>query len=159
MDEAGHWAWAAGPQVDRAPARPAAAELGRHPAYVAEAAGLLSALLRLDAVTSGQLVAEIVRIAELVDGRPVLAGRLADLLGRRTTRWRPTSVDPALLLDAAGSLAERGDLATGLFAVALARHGRSLGWPEPWRVLLRLLRRHPVADVRDAALGVSMAAA
>ncbi|MER7890020.1 hypothetical protein ABTX15_09375 [Micromonospora sp. NPDC094482] len=159
VDEAGNWAGTAGPQVDRAPARQAAVALGRHPAYVAEAAGLLSALLRLDAVTSGQLVAEIVRIAELVDGRPVLAGRLAHLLGRRTTRWRPTSVDPALLLDAAGSLAGRGDVATGLFAVALARHGRSLGWPQPWRNLLRLLRGHPVADVRDAAFGVSMAAA
>ncbi|AXL93568.1 hypothetical protein C4J65_30575 [Streptomyces sp. CB09001] len=30
--------------------------------------------------------------------------------------------------------------------------GEREDWPAPWRELLRALRRHPVPDVRDAAL-------
>lgn len=148
------WARRADSSVDRTPAREAARDLGRHPAYVAGAAGLATALLRPDDTTAERLCADLVEIAELADGRPVLAARLADQLDVGSS----TLVDPAPLLDAARALTARGEVGTGLFAVALARHGRSSGWSAPWRDLLRTLREHPVADVRDAAFAVSMAA-
>ncbi|MYW10777.1 hypothetical protein GT034_20850, partial [Streptomyces sp. SID2563] len=51
-----------------------------------------------------------------------------------------------------GRLAEDGGLAHGLLAVRLvASGGRHTGWTGPWRTQLRLLRRHPEAEVRDAA--------
>ncbi|QFG20607.1 hypothetical protein [Actinomadura sp. WMMB 499] len=49
-------------------------------------------------------------------------------------------------------LAERGDLAGGLFACELAGlHGPRAGWPAEWRTLLRGLRAHPDAEVAFAA--------
>ncbi|MEV5830356.1 hypothetical protein AB0L25_32805 [Spirillospora sp. NPDC052242] len=49
-------------------------------------------------------------------------------------------------------LAERGDLAGGLLACALAgRLGPDAGWPPEWRALLRGLRAHPEADVAYTA--------
>lgn len=150
---AADWARSADPQLDRTPAREAARELGRHPAYRAGAAGLLTALLRPDGADADRFTAGVVEIAGLVDGRPALAARLADLPeGART-------VDPAPVLDAAWALAGRGEATCGLFAVALARRGREFGWSPPWRDLLRELRRHPVPDVRDAAFATSMTAA
>lgn len=73
-------------------------------------------------------------------------------------RWPATAIDSELLFDTTRNLTARGEATTGLFAVALVREGRSLGWPEPWRDLLRSLREHPIADVRDAAFDISMEA-
>ncbi|MEU4472059.1 hypothetical protein [Micromonospora sp. NPDC023888] len=159
LDQAGSWARSAESHRDRAPARAAARELGQHPAYVAEAATLLTALLRLSGTTPDHLTADVVEIADLVAGRPALAARLADLLSQRTARWSPVAPDPDLVLATARTLAARGDATTGLFAVALVHEGRARGWAEPWRDLLRSLRRHPVADVRDGAFDICMAAA
>ena len=53
-------------------------------------------------------------------------------------------------------LAARGDVAGGLFAVALVVHGAGVGWKDPWRGLLETLRAHPDADVREEALGIDM---
>jgi hypothetical protein len=58
----------------------------------------------------------------------------------------------------AAVLAGRPDPAAGLFALALTRAGERLGWPAPWRDLLRELRRHPNEEVRALALEVSMQA-
>ncbi|MEU9530938.1 hypothetical protein AB0D00_01260 [Streptomyces sp. NPDC048213] len=54
---------------------------------------------------------------------------------------------------AATAAAEPGGLAHGLPAVQLGspRAGGTRGWTGPWRTQLRLLRRHPEAEVRDAA--------
>ena len=68
-------------------------------------------------------------------------------------RRRP---DPAALADTVAHLAGRGDLAGGLFAVALVAHGSEFGWKTPWRDLLTALRRHPDADVREAAYTLGM---
>ncbi|WP_433124792.1 hypothetical protein ACQPWW_20580 [Micromonospora sp. CA-240977] len=157
VDHAGHWAWSAESHRDRAPARAAARQLGQHPPYVAAAATLLTALLRLSGTTAEQLTADVVEIAELVEGRPALAARLADLLSQRTARWSTVAPDPDLVFATARTLAARGEATTGLFAVALVHEGRARGWAEPWRDLLRSLREHPVADVRDGALDICMA--
>ncbi|WP_328418056.1 hypothetical protein OG470_31080 [Micromonospora sp. NBC_00389] len=158
LDQAGTWARSVGSQIDRAQARAAARDLGRHPAYVAKAAELLTAL-QLGGTTPHQLTADVVEIAELVSGRPALAARLADGLGQQTERrWSGTTIDSDLLFDTTRNLTARGEATTGLFAVALVREGRSLGWPEPWRDLLRSLREHPIADVRDGAFDISMEA-
>ncbi len=150
------WARTVGRRFDRTPALAVAREVGRHPAYVAPAARLMTALLPLDAAAPGTLAAGVNEITELVGGRPALAARLADELARRAERSYRTPVEPMAWLHAARSLAGRGDAAAGLFAVALARSGRWRGWPDPWRDLLRSLRQHPVADVRDTAFDVSM---
>ncbi|WEH19764.1 hypothetical protein [Streptomyces sp. VNUA24] len=56
------------------------------------------------------------------------------------------------LLTAADRFAHDGGAAQGLLATGLVRTtGSALGWPEEWRALLRLLRRHPHADVRHEA--------
>jgi len=47
---------------------------------------------------------------------------------------------------------------SGLLAVALTQYGQRLGWPGPWRTLIRKLRTHPLPDVRTAALEVVTAA-
>jgi hypothetical protein len=58
------------------------------------------------------------------------------------------------LLAAADRLARDGGTITGLLAAGLvAGTGNSLGWPEEWRSLLRLLRRHPHPDLRLEAYG------
>lgn len=61
--------------------------------------------------------------------------------------------DAGTLLRTARRLAAHGGHAQGMFAVALTGAlGARTGWPAPWRAQLRALRRHPVPDVRDAAL-------
>ncbi|MEU8327502.1 hypothetical protein [Micromonospora sp. NPDC048839] len=158
VEQAGSWARSTEPHRDRAPAQAAARELGQHPAYVAEAGTLLTASLRLSGTTPEQLTADVVEIADLVTGRPALAARLADLLSQRTARWSPVAPDPDLVFATARTLAAHGEATTGLFAVALVHEGRARGWAEPWRDLLRALREHPVADVRDGAFDICMAA-
>ncbi|HEY1180361.1 MAG TPA: hypothetical protein VGF17_29755, partial [Phytomonospora sp.] len=79
-----------------------------------------------------------------------------DLLGAVVSR---PSASPHALWSAAEALAGRGDLAGGLFALALTEGGAGLGagWPSAdpsWRDLLSLLRRHPEPEVRAAALEV-----
>ncbi|MFB8207519.1 hypothetical protein [Streptomyces sp. NPDC056010] len=124
--------------------------LARHRDYVPQAAELLAR-----AVDPGSgadaLHAALDRIALLVTGRPVLAARVALLYG--THHGVPQGEDgAATLLAVAGRLGEDGGLAHGLLAVRLvASGGRHTGWTGPWRTQLRLLRRHPEAEVRDAA--------
>ncbi|MEV4760040.1 hypothetical protein AB0J86_33760 [Micromonospora sp. NPDC049559] len=120
--------------------------LAGHPAFAGTAMGLLVDLGRLD---------NLDEIAGLCAGRPVLALRTAERVGARL-RSLPEWPDPAILAGTAARLAGRGDLAGGLFAVALVRHGAGFGWPAPWRDLLIGLRRHPDADVREEAYAVDM---
>ncbi|MDO3703224.1 hypothetical protein Q3W71_16245 [Micromonospora sp. C28SCA-DRY-2] len=120
--------------------------LAGHPAYAGTATGLLVDLGRLD---------NLDEVAGLCAGRPVLALRTAERVGARLGGLREWP-DPALLAGTVARLAGRGDLAGGLFAVALVRHGASFGWPAPWRDLLIGLRRHPDADVREEAYAVEM---
>jgi hypothetical protein len=81
--------------------------------------------------------------------------RAAERIGPRV-RELPDLIDPAHLRGVIRRLAGRGDLAGGLFAVALVRPGASFGWGEPWRDLLVALRGHPDADVREEAYAIDM---
>ncbi|GAA2603280.1 hypothetical protein [Paractinoplanes durhamensis] len=120
--------------------------LAGHPGFAGTAAGLLVDLGRLD---------NLDEIAGLCAARPVLAIRTAEHVGARLRGLRDWP-DPTVLAGTVARLAGRGDLAGGLFAVALVRHGAGFGWKAPWRDLLIGLRRHPDADVRDEAYAIDM---
>ncbi len=93
---------------------------------------------------SPDLLADLRDIERLVADRPFMASYAGRVL---TT---PRNAD-ALVAAASG-------LTDGHFLVAiLDRHGRALGWPEPWRDLLRGLRRHTDPDVRNTALAMTTA--
>ncbi|MET7423108.1 hypothetical protein [Dactylosporangium sp. NPDC005555] len=92
-------------------------------------------------------------VRDLVADRPVLA---AELAGRIRQRLEQVVAEPETLRRTAAALAARGGLVEGLFALAYTGRGRSLGWPVPWRAVVGELRRHQVAEVRDAALAVSL---
>ncbi|GAA3977645.1 hypothetical protein GCM10022384_29340 [Streptomyces marokkonensis] len=82
----------------------------------------------------------------MAGGRTALADRLVD--GLRRNRG-----DAEVLRAEVVALARHGGHAEGLLAVAVTGAlGSREEWPAPWRELLRTLRRHPVPDVRDAAL-------
>lgn len=90
-----------------------------------------------------------------LDGRPVLAQATAADLGRRYGHGDPLP-DVAAALEAVRGLAAESGPAAGLIATALtASVGRWYDWPVQWRHLLREMRRHPEADVRDAAFAVT----
>ncbi|GAA1610223.1 hypothetical protein GCM10009828_042640 [Actinoplanes couchii] len=93
-------------------------------------------------------------VADRCAGRPVLATGMSGTI-RFLTGTREHD-DPETYLAAAARLAARGDLAGGLFAVALAEHGETHGWPAPWRSLLLTLRAHPEPEVRQTARDVDM---
>ncbi|SCG66477.1 hypothetical protein [Micromonospora halophytica] len=132
--------------ADRSALVESARWLAGHPAFAGTATGLLVDLGRLD---------NLDEIAGLCADRPVLAIRTAERVGARL-RGLGEWPDPGVLTGTVAQLAGRGDLAGGLFAVALVRHGAGFGWKEPWRDLLIGLRRHPDADVREEAYGVDM---
>ncbi|MFI9202931.1 hypothetical protein [Streptomyces sp. NPDC053048] len=131
-------------------AAPAIADLltatGRH---APEAAALLVRTLDLGAEPD-ELTAQLTRLARVHEGRPALATRTADTL---TTRIGRRDGSDTALLHAAAALADDGEHAAGLFALALTVAGGRRGyWSTAWRDQLRALRRHPHADVRDEAL-------
>lgn len=97
--------------------------------------------------------AALAGVLALVAGRPVLAGRLATRLGQRL---RHLAADPEVPLRIAAGLAAAPGAAEGLFALAYTTKGAELRWPAPWQAVVQTLRKHPVADVRDAALALDM---
>ncbi|MFI1190245.1 hypothetical protein [Streptomyces californicus] len=126
--------------------------LAAHRDLAPDATALLARSLDL-AAEPGTLHAELVALAALHDGRPALAARNAHVVGRRVV-GRPGAElgDPDTLLAVVARLAESGDPAEGLFAAELTvACGLRTGWTGPWRTRLRMLRRHPAADVRDVA--------
>lgn len=124
--------------------------LARHRDHVPQAAELLVRAVDPDS-GSDALYAALDRLALLHRGRPVLAARTALAYSRNYGVPRGEE-EAATRLAAAGRLAEDGGLAYGLLAVQLLTvGGRHAGWTGPWRTRLRLLRRHPEAEVRDAA--------
>ncbi|MGC9441121.1 hypothetical protein [Streptomyces sp. WG5] len=131
------------------PAGLAAAELlAEYEAYAAQAAVLAATHLDLTAAPP-----RLDRVTALAGAdRPALAARVAgELRGRLERRGQPG--DPEALRVEALALAEHGGHAEGLTAVAVTGAlGSREQWPAPWRALLRTLRRHPLPDVRDAAL-------
>ncbi|WP_253916506.1 hypothetical protein [Streptomyces sp. MNP-20] len=99
---------------------------------------------------------DLERVAELHEGRPVLAGATARALAERLAGV-DASLAGAALLPVARALAEGPGTARPLFAVSLAQTlGSRTGWPTPWRDLLATLRHHALPDTRDAALAVTL---
>ncbi|MER5945408.1 hypothetical protein ABT127_05040 [Streptomyces sp. NPDC001904] len=135
-------------------ARELAGVLAAVDAFVAAAAQV-----RLAAVDLSAPGDDLRDLARLHDGRPALARHTADRLRERLGRGlRGERVPSRVLLPVARELASGGALAEGLFAWAVtAAQGGREGWPEPWRDVLRTLRGHPCADVRDASAGVNTA--
>ncbi|WP_329473376.1 hypothetical protein OIE75_35370 [Streptomyces sp. NBC_01723] len=136
------------PEAVRPAALAAAELLSAYDAHVARAAVLAAHHVDLSAVPP-----RLDRVADLAGpDRPALAARVAGALRERLeTRAQPG--DSTVLLAEARTLAEHGGHARGLMAVAVTGAlGQREDWPAPWRAALRTLRRHPVPDVRDAAL-------
>ncbi|MEV4481435.1 hypothetical protein [Micromonospora coxensis] len=132
--------------ADRSTLVESARRLAGRPGFAGAGTGLLVDLGRLD---------NLDEVADLCAGRPVLATRTAERVGARLRGLREQP-DPSTLAGLVTQLAGRGDLAGGLFAVALVRHGAGFGWKVPWRDLLIGLRRHPDADVREEAFHIDM---
>ncbi|MFF4349306.1 hypothetical protein [Streptomyces sp. NPDC001530] len=133
------------------PIRPAALAAGEllagYDAFAPQAAAITAFHLDLD-----EEPMRLERLAALTEGRPALAARTAGELGERLRRQAHEG-DPEALLDAVRRLSAHGGHGEGLLAAAVtAAIGSRTGWAAPWREQLRALRRHPVADVRDAAL-------
>jgi hypothetical protein len=120
--------------------------LAERPLFTAAAALTLVNLGRLD---------NLDEIADLCTGRPGLAVRVAERVGSRV-RELPDLIDGAHLHGVVRRLAVRGDLAGGLFAIALIRPGATFEWAAPWRDLLLGLRAHTDADVREEAYSIDM---
>ncbi|MFI6080171.1 hypothetical protein ACIBBB_04120 [Streptomyces sp. NPDC051217] len=130
-----------------------AAQLAAEPSLAGARAGLLCALVDVDADLP-ELIACLRDLAANAVGRPALAVSTAERVRSRLGHGGPLS-NPATVLAAAIRLTATDDPATGLLAVALvSATGSRVGWPDDWRTALHVLRTHPSADVRDAALGV-----
>lgn len=133
------------------PIRPAALAAGEllagYDAFVPQAAAITAFHLDLDGEPG-----DLERLAALTEGRPALAARTAQELGERLRRQAHEG-DPDVLLEVVRRLGAHGGHGEGLLAAAVTGAiGARTGWAAPWRERLRALRRHPVADVRDAAL-------
>ncbi|MGW4982003.1 hypothetical protein, partial [Streptomyces mirabilis] len=133
------------------PIRPAALAAGEllagYDAFVPQAAAITAFHLDLDGEPG-----DLERLAALTEGRPALGARTAQELGERLRR-RAHEGDPDVLLEVVRRLGAHGGHGEGLLAAAVTGAiGARTGWAAPWREQLRALRRHPVADVRDAAL-------
>ncbi|MER6950146.1 hypothetical protein ABT294_39625 [Nonomuraea sp. NPDC000554] len=140
-------------------ARDAVNVLAAQPLLLSQAARLAVAVLPTpaDGRTTG-LGDALCALADLLRDRPILAAQTAGrMMSDRFGRYGAVSeVAPAALLPAARRLTDRGDLAAGLFALALARvAGERTDWADPWRELLRDLRDHPHLEVRQAAWDTS----
>ncbi|MBU2664956.1 hypothetical protein KOI35_15745 [Actinoplanes bogorensis] len=140
------WAARADSTVDRGPALVAARRL-------AEQAGFLTPALRMMVALGGLDVLD--EVADRCAARPIVAYHASRALSSHLTS-REATIDPVRQLALASDHERHGDLARGLFAVALTRRGYALGWPVEWRDRLRSLRQHPDPDVREAATEVVM---
>ncbi|MFC8517104.1 hypothetical protein [Streptomyces sp. NPDC057257] len=136
------------PEAVRPVALAASELLGEYDAHVPQAAALAATHLDLAAVPL-----DLDRLAAAVgDGRPVLAADVAHRLATRLGH-REKQVNADALLAEAVRLTEHGGHTQGLLALAVVQAvGNGTEWPAVWRERLRALRRHPWADVRDAAL-------
>ncbi|MEV0090775.1 hypothetical protein [Streptomyces sp. NPDC050738] len=129
----------------------AAGVLATYDEYVPQSVGILVARCDLDGGVQS-LQSSLDRLAEATEDRPALAARTAGSLALRLDR-REDRGDADALAAVARVLAGHGSHARGLLAAALVSAGGSRSdWAAPWREQLRALRRHPVADVREAAL-------
>ncbi|MEH0449282.1 hypothetical protein QA811_38085 [Streptomyces sp. B21-102] len=130
---------------------PLAEQLAPEPLLVTERAYLLVGLVD-QAAEPDVLRERLQSLADALEGAGVtVAAHVSEQLwtssASRALAWRADT-----LLATADRFARDGGTTTGLLAVGLARGtGRELGWPGPWRSLLRRLRTHTSGDVRHEA--------
>ncbi|MGW0391801.1 hypothetical protein ACWDYJ_13080 [Streptomyces sp. NPDC003042] len=123
------------------------------PALTPMRASLLVEAVDLTA-SERDLVAALREIAHAAEGRPVLAGQLAEALNE-DHRYGKALAAPEPVRAAVAALGD--DLAEGLLAVALgAALGARQGWPDACRRAVLALRDHPEQEVRDAAYEVEV---
>ncbi|AIS02210.1 hypothetical protein [Streptomyces glaucescens] len=97
------------------------------------------------------LLLSLRELTEAIEGRPVLAARVAEDL-TEAHRYGPPLADPAPAVAAIGALSADGGVVTGLLAVGLVTAlGVRQNWPQSCRTAVVALRRHPERDVREAA--------
>ncbi|GAB7029007.1 hypothetical protein AB0G35_12010 [Streptomyces sp. NPDC021749] len=128
-----------------------AGQLAPEPLLLAERADLLRRLVDRTADPVA-LLGRLRDLADALQGAGVTVAR--QTAGRLRISWAPGAhpEQTGALRAAADALARDGGTVTGLLAVELAAGaGPRLGWPEEWRSLLRLLRRHSHPDVRHHA--------
>jgi hypothetical protein len=102
-------------------------------------------------------IADLTAIADLIADRPTVIAASADQLHRRLGSAQG-HLPARVLLAPATHLAATGRAVDGHFALALtAASTDHAGWSAEWRALLVELRKHPVADVRYAALDLRTA--
>ncbi|WP_448318782.1 hypothetical protein [Streptomyces sp. CO7] len=128
--------------------------IAHEPLLAHEHAQLLAA--RVDpAAGADETVAALGEVARSLEGAGVTTARsVAQGLGQRLTRHSagPDVGGAATTAEAAGRLAADGGTVTGLLAMGLtAGFGPRYDWPDEWRELLLVLRRHPDPDVRYLA--------
>lgn len=136
------------------------AELARlvagEPALTGARTDLLVRLVDLEAAEP-ELRASLRELTAAVDGRPVLAVRVAEEL-ENAHRYAQPLADPAAALAAVAALGSGGGLVEGLLAVALATAlGARQDWSGPCRDAVLALRRHPDREVREAAYATDLA--
>lgn len=135
--------------------------LSTRPDHVGVAARLLIASVGISSADTEAIGGALGPVADLLAGRPVTASQAAQEVEVGAAAQGPDS--GRAMWSAAGLLASRGDLAAGLFALALVTGGARYrgGWTAidpPWREMLLRLRQHPEAEVRSAALDVVIVA-
>lgn len=136
----------------RRPAGRTGVLLAGYEEFVPLAARLLCSAVTLES-DAETLSRQLRGIAGLHADRPGLAWRTAGELRRSLGPVHRPAETRERVLPVAQELAADGGTATGLLAVTLAAAVNPPGgWPEPWRELLRSIRRHDVPDVRTAAL-------
>jgi hypothetical protein len=152
-------AWACRPGLDPELDRTPLADAGRHLAvktdFTREAVALLVAATHLGRSQGQQLAGELTEICDLLEGRPATAAHVAHAVAFHVTSDKRADLDT--LYTATAALVSDPRLCAGLFAAVLAQQGAKLGWPAPWQAQVLRLRRHPLPDVRAAALEVTMA--
>lgn len=100
-----------------------------------------------------ELLCSLRELIAAVDGRPVLASRVAEQL-EGTRRYDGEPLALGAVLAAADVLGGHGGIVEGLLAVGLATAaGKQCDWPEDCRTAVVTLRRHPAREVREAAYG------
>ena len=121
--------------------------------YVSEAVQAAAASADLSGDPAA-VTAQLLDLAARADSRPDAAAQIGHQLARIIATKDPW--EPRSALAAADALAGRaGDAAAGIIAArVLEAGGAALGWPGPYRLALRALRRHADPAVAEAALAI-----
>ncbi|MFE2526978.1 hypothetical protein ACFXEL_22325 [Streptomyces sp. NPDC059382] len=124
--------------------------LAVEPAATAARTALLVRAIDLES-PEPELLLSLAELTSVVEGRPVLAVRVAKEL-EEGHRYGGPLADPAAALAAVRVLSGRGGVVEGLLALGLARAlGIRQNWPDACRAAIVELRRHPEREVGEAA--------